>query len=136
MQDQNTQPYNDFLRSKVLTAHDHGFDIDPTKLNPMLFDWQRAIVKWAIKKGQAALFEECGLGKTPQQLEWAHQVCLYTGGNVLILTPLAVAPQTQREALKFGIELKPEYFDVACRFLAEEEHALTSQMTLEMGAVS
>ncbi len=98
--------YDEFLQSKVLTAHDHGFDVDVTRLNPMLFDWQKAIVRWALKKGCAALFEECGLGKTAQQLEWAHQVCLHTGGKVLILTPLAVAHQTAAEAKKFGIEAR------------------------------
>lgn len=60
------------------------------------------------------MFEECGLGKTLQQLEWAHQVCLHTGKAVLILTPLAVAAQTEAEAKRFGIEAfhirKPEDF--------------------------
>lgn len=71
-----------------------------------MFDWQKQVVEWAIKKGRAALFEECGLGKTLQQLEWAHQVSIYTQKPVLILTPLAVAKQTESEALKFGYQAK------------------------------
>jgi hypothetical protein len=60
-------------------------------------------VRWALGKGKAALFEGCGLGKTPQQLSWAEEVSKHTQGNVLILTPLAVAEQTRREGEKFGI---------------------------------
>ena len=95
--------YQDFLRTKRELPIPTGFDVSSDDLNPMLFGWQKAIVKWALARGRAALFEDCGLGKTPQQLEWARHVCEYTGGNVLILTPLAVAGQTLREAAKFGI---------------------------------
>jgi hypothetical protein len=73
-------------------------------INPMLFDFQRDITKWALKKGKSAIFAGCGLGKTPIQLEWAKHVVAETDGKVLILAPLAVANQTQREGLKFGIE--------------------------------
>lgn len=95
--------YERFLATKRVKVQSVGFDIDAAQLNPMLFDWQKAIVRWALQRGRAALFEDCGLGKTPQQLEWANQVCKHTGGRVLILTPLAVARQTCREAAKFGI---------------------------------
>lgn len=95
--------YEKFLATKRIKVQSVGFDIPESDLNPMLFDWQKAIVRWALRRGRAALFEDCGLGKTPQQLEWAHQVCEKTGGRVLILTPLAVARQTCREAAKFGI---------------------------------
>lgn len=67
-----------------------------------LFDWQGQVTGWAIRKGCAALFEECGLGKTLQQLEWANQVAIHSAKPVLILTPLAVARQTESEATKFG----------------------------------
>lgn len=93
--------YSQFLRSKNLTIEAVGFT--PEDLNPMLFDFQATIVRWALQRGKAALFEDCGLGKTPQQLEWANQVHLHTGQNVLIFAPLAVARQTQREGDKFGI---------------------------------
>ena len=96
-----TRDYESFLLAKRKTVEPVGFEAD--ELNPMLFEWQEKIVRWALRRGRAALFEDCGLGKTPQQLEWAHQVCVHTGGNVLILTPLAVAGQTIREAEKFGI---------------------------------
>jgi len=96
--------YDEFLRSKERYVQSVGFDVPESELNPMLFDWQRKIVKWALKRGRSALFEDCGLGKTAQQLEWAHHVQKHTGRNVLILTPPAVAKQTEREAQKFGID--------------------------------
>jgi DNA modification methylase len=92
--------YTDFILSKVTRAASHGFD--PYPITAPLFDWQKHVVKWAVKKGRAALFEDCGLGKTFQQLEWASQVCRKTGGSVIILTPLAVAHQTAHEATHFG----------------------------------
>lgn len=95
--------YGEFISSKHIRALKNGFDVCDSDINQSLFDWQRAIVKWALKIGRAALFEDCGLGKTLQQLEWASQVCLHTGGNVLLLCPLAVQWQTAREAEKFGI---------------------------------
>ena len=60
------------------------------------------IVKCALKAGKYALFEDCGLGKTIQQLEWAQKVIEYTGDSVLILAPLAVSGQTIKEGDKFG----------------------------------
>lgn len=83
------QTYKEFLQAKVVIDKPSGFDVK--QLNPALFDWQKDITGWALKRGRAALFEDCGLGKTPQQLEWACQVCEHTGGNVLILAPLAVS---------------------------------------------
>jgi hypothetical protein len=81
----------------------YGFDIEKENLNPMLFDFQKDIVRWALKKGRAAVFADCGLGKTPMQLEWANQIYKHEGGKILILAPLAVATQTQREGEKFHI---------------------------------
>lgn len=83
-----------------------GFDIDKSELNPMLYEFQKDIVRWALKKGKACIFADCGLGKTPMQLSWAHQVHKHTGGKILILAPLAVADQTKREADKFGYVAK------------------------------
>ena len=93
--------YDQLIERKVKCPHSHGFE--PGPVNPMLFDWQKLIVQWAIRQGRCALFEDCGLGKTPQQLEWARQVSEHSGGRVLILCPLAVAEQTVREGRKFGI---------------------------------
>jgi hypothetical protein len=68
-----------------------------------LFDFQSALVEWALRKGRAAIFADCGLGKTLMQLAWAENVLRFRNRSVLILTPLAVAQQTVREGAKFGI---------------------------------
>lgn len=83
-----------------------GFDINKSELNPMLYEFQKDVVRWALKKGKACIFADCGLGKTPMQLSWAYQVHKHTGGKILILTPLAVADQTKRESEKFGYVAK------------------------------
>ena len=98
--------YQSFIEGKRINVRKVGFSIDAANLNPMLFDFQVQIVSWALRRGRAALFEDCGLGKTPQQLEWAKHVQEQTGKPVLILTPLAVADQTEREAGKFGIDAR------------------------------
>ena len=94
--------YASFLADKAQDDTMHGFD--PGILPDYLFDFQRALVEWAIRKGRAAIFADCGLGKTPMQLVWAESVYRHTGKPVLILTPLAVAYQTSAEAAKFGID--------------------------------
>lgn len=96
--------YRDFLESKRVCRQSYGFE--PIELNKHLFDFQRDIVTWACKKGQAAIFADCGMGKTLMQVCWANNVCLKTGGDVLIVSPLAVAKQTEREAEKFGYTVK------------------------------
>jgi len=104
MKKQDTKDYDSFIKNKIRKAQEYGFEA--SKITAPLFDWQKQVVEWAIKKGRAALFEECGLGKTFQQLEWVHQVSIYTEKPVLVLTPLAVAKQTESEALKFGYQAK------------------------------
>ena len=71
-------------------------------MNIHMFEWQKDITRWALRKGRAALFEECGNGKTIQQLEFADQVAKREGMPVLIVAPLTVGAQTLREAQKFG----------------------------------
>ena len=71
-----------------------------------LFDFQAALVEWAIEKGRAAHFADCGLGKTPMQLVWAENVVRHANKPVLLLTPLAVSAQTVAEGEKFGIECR------------------------------
>jgi DNA modification methylase len=93
--------YEQFLASKRLVAAPAGFDAGT--IPPMLFDYQRDVVRWACKRGRAAIFSRYGTGKTPMQLAWAEQVVNHTGQDVLILAPLAVAQQTKREGEKFGI---------------------------------
>ena len=78
--------YPEFLKQKKRTDSPSGMDDIPA-LNPMLFDFQRDITNWALRRGRAAIFADCGLGKTPMQLEWAKHV----PGPVLIVAPLAVA---------------------------------------------
>ena len=95
--------YVEFIESKKIQPVICGFDIDANSLNENLKPFQRAIVKWGLKRGRAAFFETTGLGKTLQQLSWAHEVCKHTGGDVLIFAPLCVAQQTIREGDKFGI---------------------------------
>lgn len=94
--------YAQFLDRKLHTGAEHGFE--PIWMPPELFDFQQSLVSWAIRKGRAAIFADCGLGKTAMQLTWAENVARHTGRPVLILTPLAVAAQTIREGEKFGIE--------------------------------
>lgn len=111
--------YQQFIDSKRTSAKLSGFDVSASAINPMLFDWQQAVDRWALRLGKAALFEECGLGKTAQQLEWAKHVANHTRQQVLVLTPLAVAHQTIREGIKFGVEA------VYCREQAEADRAST-----------
>lgn len=94
--------YAEFLERKTHVGAEHGFE--PTFMPDFLYDFQKSLVDWAIKKGRAALLEDCGLGKTPQSLVWAENVIRRTNKPVLILTPLAVSAQTKREADKFGID--------------------------------
>ena len=98
--------YEEFLKQKDYVLESSGFDIDKNELNPMLYEFQKDIVRWALAKGKACIFSECGTGKTPMQLEWGWQVHQHTGGKILILAPLAVADQTRREGEKFGIPTK------------------------------
>lgn len=94
--------YEQFIASKRRKLQPMGFA--PSRLNPNLFDWQATIVDWAVRRGRAALFEECGLGKTLQQLSWAEQVVRHTNKPVILHCPVGVRHQTKREAEKFGIE--------------------------------
>jgi len=95
--------YQDFLKQKDIVDRNSGFN--PTAINPMLFPFQSAIVKWACKRGRAAIFADCGLGKSPMQLEWSRLVHEHTNQPILILAPLAVSKQTKREGEKFGISV-------------------------------
>ena len=97
--------YQKFLQTKQITNQKSGFQVKLSDLNRKLFDWQKAIVGWAIGRGRAALFEDCGLGKTPQQLDWANQICKKEKAPILILAPLAVSEQTCREGQKFSIKV-------------------------------
>ncbi len=94
--------YEEFLRGKERAAGACGFEWPRERMNPRMFEWQKDIVFWALKNGRAALFEDCGNGKTIQQLEFCRAVCEHTGMPTLIVAPLTVGEQTKREAEKFG----------------------------------
>jgi hypothetical protein len=96
--------YKQFLETKRKSHIDSGFIIDESELSSHLFDFQKYAVSWALERGKAALFEDCGLGKTAQMLEWAKRVNIHTNKKVLILAPLAVVGQTKQEADKFGVD--------------------------------
>lgn len=98
--------YSDFLAGKQRRHGQHGRACTPADVHPFLHDWQREIVTWAVRKGRAALWEDTGMGKTVQQIEWARLSALFTDdgqGRALIVAPLAVCQQTIREAGKLGI---------------------------------
>jgi len=98
--------YEQILENKKKRIQDAGFSVSDEALNPALFDFQRHIVKTALRKGRYAIFADCGLGKTLMQLEWARHVAEHTQSPVLILTPLAVSGQTIQEGVKFGIDVQ------------------------------
>jgi hypothetical protein len=93
--------YRAFLARKRQYDGDSGFDATPPAF---LYDFQAELVRWALRRGRAAIFADCGMGKSPMQLAWADAVVRHTNRSVLIATPLAVGHQLVREAEKFGIE--------------------------------
>lgn len=99
-----TMDYDSFVaskrRSEVPTGH------APGELNPHMFDFQHAIVSWAVRRGRAAIFADTGLGKTLMQLSWAAEVSDHTDGIILILAPLAVSDQTIEQGRTFGIDVR------------------------------
>src|SRR5512145_1277302 len=96
------QTYQEFLGRKSHMGGEYGFE--PLYLPDFLFDFQKALITWNLKKGRSATFADCGLGKSPMELVWAQNVVEKTNGNVLLLTPLAVTSQMKNEGDKFGIE--------------------------------
>jgi DNA modification methylase/superfamily II DNA or RNA helicase len=115
----NFKHYADFIKGKAIVTLPTG--LEPAEPSEMLFPFQRDIVKWALRRGRAAIFADCGMGKTPMQLSWAAQV----PGKVLILAPLAVAAQTVREGKKFGIKV------VYSRKPVDEQITITNYEMLE-----
>lgn len=107
--------YNEFIKKKSILQPPTGI-CESVNLSSDLFDFQRDIVRWALKRGRAAIFAGTGLGKSFMELSFADAVVRKTSGNALILTPLAVGAQMEREAAKFGIEAKraSSQADVSC----------------------
>lgn len=98
MQERN---YKDFIHAK--SRHNELAGFEPVWIPDFLFDFQAYMVDWALRQGRAAMFEDCGLGKTAQQLVWAENVVRKTNRPVMLATPIAVGAQTLKEAEKFGI---------------------------------
>jgi len=94
--------YREFLENRLHAGSMHGFD--PVYMPDFLFDFQKSLIEWSVKKGRGAIFADCGLGKSPMELVWAKNVVEKTNKKVLLLTPLAVGAQMVREAEKFGID--------------------------------
>ena len=93
--------YAEFLASKTVMAKSEGIEVEDSDIHPMLFPFQRDLVRWAARKGRCAIFADTGLGKTFMQLEWARLI----GGRSLVIAPLTVARQTASEGRKLGIDV-------------------------------
>ena len=112
--------YYDFLKSKIDIAPESGFEIQPHDVNPALKPHQRDAVMWAVRGGRRALFESFGLGKTAQQLEWCRIISQHEQGRALVILPLGVRQEFQRDAVQLlGWDSPPEYV----RTDAEAENA-------------
>lgn len=98
----STSSYDDLMIRRVTWHDSSGFE--PVILHDWLFNFQKSLVEYAVRKGRAAIFADCGLGKTAMQLSWADNVARKCNGKVILVTPLAVAKQTERESVKFGID--------------------------------
>jgi hypothetical protein len=96
--------YEEFIRSKSQWNNRCG--VDPGELPEWLYDFQAYLVEWALRQGRAAIFADCGMGKTAMQLAWAQRIVEVTSKPVLIVTPIAVGAQTIQEAERFGITAK------------------------------
>jgi hypothetical protein len=105
--------YKTFLANKHVVTSPSGFAVDD--LSTRLFEFQRDITRWAIERGRSAIFADCGLGKTPMQLQWAEAVTRKFNRPVLILAPLAVSKQTEREGKKFDIPVTVAASDMDIR---------------------
>lgn len=103
--------YAEFIERKNRRDPESGFA--PPELSDALYPFQRDLTEWALRRGRAAIFADCGLGKTPIQLEWAQRVYEQADGDVLIVAPLAVSTQTVREGAKFDVPV------TACRERAD-----------------
>lgn len=92
--------YNDFLKSKIRIAEPAGFELDIDSINPVLKPHNKLMVKWLVEGGKRACFASFGLHKTVTQLETIRCILLKTGGKGLIVCPLGVRQEFQKDALK------------------------------------
>src|SRR4051794_35781668 len=101
-----TLAYAEFLAAKRQAADPAGLPCAPADVSADLFEFQRHLVAWAVRRGRAAIWADTGLGKTRMQVAWASIITGGTGGRALILAPLAVAEQTVREAAAIGVHVE------------------------------
>lgn len=94
--------YSDFIARKLTKVPPTG--LADFRLPDGLFDHQRVLTEWAVKRGRAAIFADTGLGKSRMQLAWSAAV-RDAGHDVLILAPLAVAAQTVAEGREIGVDV-------------------------------
>ena len=97
--------YNSFIKEKTRMVPPSGFAVDASAMCNHAFRWQKDVVRWNLQRGKSANFQDCGLGKTLEELMFAQAVIEHTNTPVLIATPLAVAEQTKREGVKFGFDV-------------------------------
>lgn len=97
--------YEGFLRSKIVAAPERGIAVDASEINPLLKPHQAAIVRWALRKGNAAIFAAFGLGKTFMQLEIARLISRHTCEPFLITAPLGVRQEFRHDANMLGVDL-------------------------------
>lgn len=102
----NLPAYEQFIRSKIVSAPARGLEILPDEVHPWLKPHAQAIVRWAIHRGNAAIFAAFGLHKTSMQLEIARIISKAAGGKFLIVAPLGVSQEFKRDAEKLGTEIK------------------------------
>jgi superfamily II DNA or RNA helicase len=96
--------YRAFVATKLATVPPTGIDTEVTAT--YLKPFQRALTRWALRRGRAAIFAGTGLGKTRMQLEWARVVTECTARPTLVLAPLAVGSQTVAEAKVMAIDAR------------------------------
>jgi hypothetical protein len=97
--------YEEFLRSKMVAAPERGISIDASDINPLLKPHQRAIVRWALRKGCSAIFAAFGLGKTFMQLEIARLISRHTCEPFLVTAPLGVRSEFRHDANMLGVDV-------------------------------
>ncbi len=97
--------YQKFIEGKTANIEYHGFEINPDKIHPQLYDFQKDIVMWNLRKGKSAEFTMTGTGKTLMQCEWARQIHAKENKPLLIIAPLAVSYQTVNEAKKIDLNV-------------------------------
>ena len=130
-----TRSYDEFLTDKSQFGANDGFE--PSFIPDFLFDFQRHLTEWAVRKGRGAILADCGLGKGPMQLVWAQNCATKTGKPTLILTPLAVSRQIVEEGERFGIEAvrSSGEFPKSARIIATNYERLHHFSPSDFGAV-